>query len=192
MQVLVIGGSGFIGREVTMTLADAGHSVVATWWTQPVWWQHPRIESFQCNVVDPASVQRALKFSDPDAIVYCASRMRTLKTQTERDALRLKGVRTVCQAIGTIPFLYLSSTKVLTAPDSPYGKTQAHCESVVCQHGGEWMRLPAVYSWESRPWLWLVSWVAPSRVHSVEEVAANVQRWLTTLRKDSDHARLCR
>jgi GDP-4-dehydro-6-deoxy-D-mannose reductase len=66
MRVLVTGASGFVGRHLLDALQAAGHATIAA--------GGPRDGSpfTPVDIVDPASVQRAVEAAAPDAIVHLA------------------------------------------------------------------------------------------------------------------------
>ena len=178
MTILVTGASGLIGSQVARRLSEAGHRVIGTYLTRKVWMPWP-IQMVQVNVTDPDTVRRLVHTSRPEAVVYCASRPRTLSLQAERGTARIAGVRLVSQNTPGLPFLYLSSLKVETDPHAPYSDAQLCCEYLVERRdprGTVW-RLPAIYGPTRRPWLVLLQ-PFTARVRSVGQVSAQITEWV--------------
>lgn len=78
MKVLVVGGSGFIGREFLRQLVAAGHSArVLARGTRPTL---PGVESVRGSVLDPASLRGAC--DGCDVVVYLAGIIAETREQT--------------------------------------------------------------------------------------------------------------
>ena len=175
MKILVTGASGFIGSHVARALSEAGHLVTGTYLTQSPWMPWP-IQMIQVDLTDVSAVQQMVQTSKPEAVVYCASRHKG-GTPLERIHNRVEALRPICNATLDIPFLYLSSRKVITDPASDYAEAQRQCEAIVTSHGGACIRLPAIYSLGRRPWLGAVAWLFPYGVRSVQQVTTDVVQW---------------
>lgn len=70
LHYLIIGGSSGIGQQLATQLADAGHSVIATYNTHPPVTTHPQISYHPLNVLEESF---ALDFLPEalDGLVYC-------------------------------------------------------------------------------------------------------------------------
>lgn len=69
-QYLIIGGSSGIGQQLAMQLAEAGHSVIATYNTHPPVTSHPLIGYHPLNVLEPDFTPDFLPAA-LDGMAYC-------------------------------------------------------------------------------------------------------------------------
>lgn len=69
-QYFIIGGSSGIGQELATQLAEAGHSVIATYHTHPPVTTHPQITYHPLNVLEPDFTLDFLPAA-LDGLVYC-------------------------------------------------------------------------------------------------------------------------
>jgi len=175
MKILVTGASGFIGLAITRRLQATGHEVIAFSKTYRI----TGSQDIVGDVRDRALVQQVVAERKPEAVIYCASRPRTCMTEAARASARIAGVLTVKDATRGLPFLYLSSTKVVTDPCTSYAEAQRRCEDIVTARGGSVLRLPAVYGPGRRPWLRYIGWLCPKRVRSLDSVVKEITAWLS-------------
>ena len=76
MRILLTGGNGQLGRELTETATAAGHVVRST-------------TRADCDITNPAQVLDVVGDSAPDVVVNCAAWTKVDAAETERDAAYL-------------------------------------------------------------------------------------------------------
>lgn len=71
MRVLIIGGSGFIGRYVSRRLVASGHAVFSTYNTRPP--ADDGASWHQVEITDPAALDALFLLAQPEAVVHLAA-----------------------------------------------------------------------------------------------------------------------
>lgn len=119
MDVLVVGGSGFLGREVVAQLRSAGHSVVGTYCSE----SDPHASrQFDVWTDDPA---RLVSEVEPDAVVFAAAVEYGGEADTgdaEVDASFDRRAERVAAACSDRRFVYVSSAAVFDGESGRYGE----------------------------------------------------------------------
>ncbi|MFI6290521.1 sugar nucleotide-binding protein [Nonomuraea sp. NPDC050790] len=136
MKIIVVGGSGFLGREVARQAVAGGHQVAATCMTRPG--QVPGVEWLELDVRDPDAVARRIGGYGPDVVVNAAYRPADWKVT----AVGAAHVATAVAASGGL-LVHVSSDAVFSGeaagyaedavpdPISPYGAAKAAAEVAV-------------------------------------------------------------
>ncbi len=139
MRVLVVGGSGAIGRRLVPQLADRGHEVIASSRSAGRAGQLRALgaEPIALDVLDVASVRAAVAEARPEAIVYQATALagarfsRSLdRTFAPTNRLRTEGTDNVLAAVheagvqrfvaqSYAPYRYLRAGGPVKAEDDP-------------------------------------------------------------------------
>jgi GDP-4-dehydro-6-deoxy-D-mannose reductase len=152
MHVLITGVSGFVGPRLARNLLEHGHRVSGTYLDAP-----PKLDGvdlFQADLLDPASLERALHASSPDAIVNLAGlshvgeswnrpgeyfRVNVLGTENLLDAAgseRQVVVVSSAEVYGPVPEGEQPlSEERLPDPRSPYALTKAAAERIALARG---------------------------------------------------------
>ena len=182
MTILVAGASGFIGRRVSLALAQRGHQVLAIRLSQPPPVDSPpHLRWLRGDLRDQTFIQSFA--GQVQAVIYCASRPTELRSERDRAAARLDGVKVVSNGLPGIPFFYCSSQKVMTEPASPYSDLQCHCEAIVAQRmpPGTIRRLPKLYGPGRQAYLKAVQWLFPHHLLHVNQVTNEIVEWVGQL-----------
>ncbi|HYN20434.1 MAG TPA: GDP-mannose 4,6-dehydratase [Thermoanaerobaculia bacterium] len=156
MHVLITGVSGFVGPRLVRNLLEHGHRVSGTYLDAP-----PAlppilegIELYNADLLDPASLERALHSSSPDAVVNLAGlshvgeswnrpgeyfRVNVLGTENLLDAAgseRQVVVVSSAEVYGPVPEEEQPlSEERLPDPRSPYALTKAAAERIALARG---------------------------------------------------------
>ncbi len=152
MNILVIGGSGFIGSHLVRILSGSGHSIFATYRSNK-----PDLENVQWRRFDiarPAADYKRLT-ENMDTVIHLASIAHDVNGQHLADTytkINVDGTRSILQGCSDNKirrFIYLSSSKVLgnggqgipvftdetsPVPDGIYGETKLQAEKLIEQH----------------------------------------------------------
>jgi uncharacterized protein YbjT (DUF2867 family) len=137
MNVLVLGGSGFIGRHVCEKLAAAGHSITvptrrlaASKHLLPL----PRLTLAQADVHDEKSL--AALVSKHNAVINLVAILHGDEARFERTHVALpQKIATACKTAGVRRLVHISALGA--APDAPsmYQRSKARGEAVLAEAG---------------------------------------------------------
>ena len=109
MKVLVVGGTGVVGRPLLRALVQAGHAVVATS-RKPPEVATPGVENRILDLLDAEAAQRLVVELAPDAIIHQATALKGLGNNLRRfdrafettNRLRVDGTTTLLEAAGRL------------------------------------------------------------------------------------------
>lgn len=136
MNILVTGGSGFIGTQVVHNLVSAGHRVrLLTRGTRAL---PPQTESVRGSVLDPLSLNAAM--IGCDAVIHLVGIISEVGDQSF-ERVHAEGTATVVRAMQAARIPRLIHMSALGArPDSParYQRSKAAGEEFVRQSGLAW------------------------------------------------------
>ena len=164
MRVLIIGGSGFIGRYVSRRLAASGHSVASTFNSRP-----PADDGaawHRVAVTDNAQLDALFQSSRPDAVIHLAAMADVGTAERNPDAARSVNA-TATEAIARLSerqsahLLFVSTEYVFDgqsgpyletdapSPTTQYGRTKFEAEQSVAALCSRWsiLRTSIVYGW---------------------------------------------
>lgn len=154
MHVLITGISGFVGPRLARHLLETGHRVSGTWLenTPP-----PKLERgvdlYHADLLDPASLEKAIRLSAPDAIVNLAGLSHVGESWNrpgEYFQVNVIGTENLLDAADGRQVVIASSAEVygpvpeeeqpvgeerLVDPRSPYALTKAAAERIALQRG---------------------------------------------------------
>jgi GDP-4-dehydro-6-deoxy-D-mannose reductase len=154
MHVLITGIGGFVGPRLSRHLLETGHRVSGTWLesTPP-----PKLEEgvdlYHADLLDPASLEKAVRLSSPDAIVNLAGLSHvgeSWKRPGEYFQVNVIGTENLLDAAAGRPVVVASSAEVYgpvpeeeqpvgeerpVDPRSPYALTKAAAERLALQRG---------------------------------------------------------
>lgn len=139
MKILLFGGSGMVGRELSQVLS--GHTVVAP--------QHAEID-----IVDSEAIQRLMTDEKPDFVINAAALINVDAIEENPEPAwqintHAAGYIAQAAARALIPVMYISTNYVfgddklsyteedLTAPVNTYGETKAAGEALIAQYCGD-------------------------------------------------------
>ncbi len=164
MRVLIIGGSGFIGRYVSRRLVASGHTVFSTYNSRPP--VDDGTSWHRVEITDPATLDGLFALARPDVVVHLAA-MADVGT-AERNPERATAVNvTATEAIARLSerhssrLLFVSTEYVFDgqsgpyaevgtpAPTTQYGRTKLQGEQAVAAITSPWaiLRTSIVYGW---------------------------------------------
>jgi uncharacterized protein YbjT (DUF2867 family) len=137
MKIIVLGGSGFIGRHVCEKLAAAGHSItVPTRRLSSA--KHllplPRLQLLQCNAHDSAQLLRAM--AGHDVVVNLIAVLHGDEQRFDTVHVQLpQTIANACRAAGVPRVVHISALGA--APDAPslYQRSKARGEAVLAASG---------------------------------------------------------
>ncbi|HEX3130657.1 MAG TPA: GDP-mannose 4,6-dehydratase [Thermoanaerobaculia bacterium] len=154
MHVLITGIGGFVGPRLARHLLETGHRVSGTWLesTPP-----PKLEEgvdlYHADLLDPASLEKAVRLSSPDAVVNLAGLSHvgeSWKRPGEYFQVNVIGTENLLNAAAGRPVVVASSAEVYgpvpeeeqpisedrpVDPRSPYALTKAAAERIALQRG---------------------------------------------------------
>ena len=136
MNVLVSGGSGFVGREIVRQLVAAGHNVRVL--SRGIRRLDPEVRSVQGSVLDPESLPAAC--AGCDAVIHLVGIISEIGGQTF-ERVHIDGTRNLlaaAKASGVRRFIHMSALG--TRPDAVarYHRTKWAAEESVRASGLEW------------------------------------------------------
>jgi len=119
VDLLVIGGSGFIGAHLVRAAARAGYSVAYTFnKNRP----HLPGDAYQVALERENRLEACIETTQPGIILYCAKPALS-SLRSVHDQVNVEGVRWVLAAIADSPhvlFVYLSTSAVFSGHAGPY------------------------------------------------------------------------
>lgn len=120
VDLLVIGGSGFVGAKLTQAAVRAGYKVAYTY-------SHHKLQlpadSLHVNLLEEGTLETCLAETQPKNIVYCALPRGDEKIH---EAVSVEGVRRTLNALNksfSPKFVYVSSNAVFTGTKGQYRET---------------------------------------------------------------------
>ncbi|HEU5324244.1 MAG TPA: NAD-dependent epimerase/dehydratase family protein, partial [Methylomirabilota bacterium] len=141
MIVLVTGPAGFLGRALVPRLLADGHAVRALVRRSAPGLTHARLTAVTGDVLDAASVDRAV--AGADAIVHLATASAREGSDVAR-AVNVDGTRHLLEAArrhGVRRFVFTSTISTTRARMGPYGRTKRVAEEMVASSGLDWVTL---------------------------------------------------
>jgi len=136
VRILTIGGSGYLGSVVTCQAADAGHDVIATYFTQPG--SCPGVRWCQVDVRQRVHVEALMSALRPDVIVNAAYRQREWQSTADGAAyVALAATRLGARLVHMSSDAVFSGTKpsydenAVPEPINSYGAAKASAETAV-------------------------------------------------------------
>lgn len=124
MKIIVAGGAGLLGREITRVLLDSGHAVTVASRSKPAANRaDARAQWVEADVTNPATLPSALEGFDAvvDAVQFPNSPIENPKKGYTFERIDLGGTKNLvdaAKAVGTPQFIGLSG--VGAAADAPY------------------------------------------------------------------------
>ena len=192
MQILVIGGSGFIGRYLARRLGGvAGHEVFCTFRSRP-----PGDDAnhwYQLELTDPVALEKLFGLIRPEVVVHLAALadVGTAEREPER-AAAVNSVATAaiarhCEAFGA-RLVFVSTEYVFDGqrgfyregeppnPTTQYGRTKRDGERTVASLSSYWsiLRTSIVYGWPAPGGRNFVPWLI-DRLHRGEAYVGSTQ-----------------
>lgn len=117
VDLLVIGGSGFVGANLTQVAMRAGFKVAYTYSLHKL---QLSADSFQVNLLEENTLEACLAKTQPKNIVYCAVPRGDEKIH---QAVSVEGVKRTLNVLNksfTTKFIYVSSNAVFTGKKGQY------------------------------------------------------------------------
>jgi uncharacterized protein YbjT (DUF2867 family) len=137
MKIIVLGGSGFIGRHVCEKLSAAGHSItVPTRRLSSA--KHllplPRLQLVQCNAHDSAQLARAV--AGHDVLVNLIAVLHGDEKRFDAVHVQLpQSIAAVCHAAGVPRIVHISALGAALDAPSLYQRSKARGEAVLAASG---------------------------------------------------------
>lgn len=121
IDILIIGGSGFIGARTAVLAQQSGQSVVCTHLHRPV---PPGITAYPLTTDNEDAVRACLAETQPRAVIYCAIAW-NLNSETEQMQVSLEGLRNVIRGLTAectpqTRLVYISTNAVFSGQHGPY------------------------------------------------------------------------
>ena len=120
VDLLVIGGSGFVGAKVTEAAIQAGYDVAYTYASQKL--PQLQAQSFQVKLQEENSLETCVAATQPRNIIYCA-----MPPPGSNDGLHeivsVEGVKrtiAILNKSGKSRFIYVSTNAVFSGKSGPY------------------------------------------------------------------------
>ena len=157
MHVLITGIGGFVGPRLARHLLEMGHRVSGTWLeSAPLPGMSPipeGVDLYHADLLDPASLEKAVRLSSPDAVVNLAGLSHvgeSWKRPGEYFRVNVIGTENLLDAAAGRPVVVASSAEVYgpvpeeeqpigeerpVDPRSPYALTKAAAERIALQRG---------------------------------------------------------
>ncbi|MEU8179528.1 NAD(P)-dependent oxidoreductase [Micromonospora sp. NPDC049044] len=147
-RVVVLGGTGFLGRPISRALADQGHTVVAVARTPKTIGAGVEVRSLDLAAADIDEITAVLRDLDPDVVINAAGGMWGL-TEAQMLAVNVTLVERLLAAAGRLPrrvrVLQMGSVheyglvpvdtsmpeQLTPAPVMPYGEFKLRCTEAV-------------------------------------------------------------
>jgi dTDP-4-dehydrorhamnose reductase len=136
MNILLVGGSGFLGRELAQQASATGHGVTATFATRPV--DIPGVHWLPMDLRRSEEITSALRETQPDVVINAAYRKADWATTADG---------AICLAMATTQhgsrLMHVSSDAVFSGADvrydesampdpvTPYGAAKAAAETAI-------------------------------------------------------------
>ncbi|NJC68759.1 sugar nucleotide-binding protein [Planosporangium thailandense] len=136
MDLLVVGGSGFLGRQLALQALAAGHRVIATSLTRPI--DVAGAEWFPLDVCQVRDVVTLTESTRPDVVINAAYRQADWTTTADgaahvalaAAAVRARLVHVSSDAVFSGAAVHYDETCV-PDPTTPYGAAKAAAETAV-------------------------------------------------------------
>lgn len=129
-QILVTGGSGFLGHHIVRALLAAGERVAATFHSarERIPAGDARLESIALDLEDPASVQASFRACWPEAVVHCAAMSDLQRCEADPERARRINVDATVKlaklaASAGARFLFLSTDQVFDGERGGYAES---------------------------------------------------------------------
>jgi dTDP-4-dehydrorhamnose reductase len=121
-DILIIGGSGFVGSKLVEVALKAGLRVAYSYSSNQL---APTAISFHLDIQDGQALESHIVKKQPRCIVYCA--VPPPKSDEHLyDAVSVQGVERVCAALKNLEnckLIYVSTNAVFSGQDGPYKET---------------------------------------------------------------------
>ncbi len=128
IDLLIIGGSGFVGGRTAQAAQSAGLNVVCTYLNRPA---PPAIPALRLDITDPAALVSCLAAHPPRALIYSAVSYAPAQLEciSEAEHMRVsaEGVRSIIAALhgSSVPtrLIYVSTNSIFSGTAGPYKET---------------------------------------------------------------------
>ncbi len=121
VDLLVIGGSGFVGAKVVEAALQAGRNVAYTYASHKI---HLPVTSFQVNIQDKHSLEACVAETQPRNIIYCAV-PHPGSDKELHEIVSVEGVKRLLSAkrkSSQCKFIYVSTNSVFSGKCGPYSE----------------------------------------------------------------------
>jgi GDP-4-dehydro-6-deoxy-D-mannose reductase len=154
VHVLITGIGGFVGPRLARHLLETGHRVSGTYMdSMPPPKLEKGVDLYHADLLDPASLEKAVRLSSPDAVVNLAGLSHVGESWNrpgEYFQVNVIGTENLLDAAGGRPIVIASSAEVYgpvpeeeqpisearpVDPRSPYALTKAAAERLALQRG---------------------------------------------------------